>query len=170
MPAVRVALVGASGETGTSIVNGLFEAGGFVRLPSPSCMYHLTLFKELVALTRPASVSKPANQALKQRGVEIRPVDLRASQETLVEALKGIDVVISAITAMEQLEQIPLATAAKTAGVKRFVPCGFITVCPPGGVMSLRDSVCGSSLVPSCTQSMSSAFTYSTQFGSYRRS
>ena len=32
MPPVRVAVIGAGGETGGSIVNGLFEAGGFVRL------------------------------------------------------------------------------------------------------------------------------------------
>lgn len=40
---------------------------------------------------------------------------------------------------MEQLEQIPLATAAKAAGVKRFIPCGFVTVIPVGGVHMLRD-------------------------------
>ncbi|OQD84177.1 hypothetical protein PENSOL_c131G06012 [Penicillium solitum] len=39
----------------------------------------------------------------------------------------------------EQQDQIPLAKAAKKAGVKGFVPCGFITVCPPGGIMWLRD-------------------------------
>lgn len=31
MAHVKVALVGAAGETGTSIVNGLLEAGSFVR-------------------------------------------------------------------------------------------------------------------------------------------
>lgn len=30
MAPIRVALVGAAGETGTSIVNGLLDAGGFV--------------------------------------------------------------------------------------------------------------------------------------------
>jgi uncharacterized protein YbjT (DUF2867 family) len=59
--------------------------------------------------------------------------------EKLVPLLEGIDTVISAISAGDQLEQIPLVDAAKKAGVKRFVPCGFITVCPPGGVMRLRD-------------------------------
>lgn len=49
--------------------------------------------------------------------------------------------VISAISASSQLAQLALATAAKQAGVKRFVPCGFITVAPPGGVMELRDQV-----------------------------
>jgi hypothetical protein len=34
-----------------------------------------------------------------------------------------------------------LVRAAKAAGVKRFVPCGFITIAPPKGVMFLRDEV-----------------------------
>lgn len=76
---------------------------------------------------------------MKQHGVEIRPLDLKGPQDDLVKALNDIDVVISAIGPQEQLEQIPLATAAKTAGVKRFIPCGFVTVCPPGGVMPMRD-------------------------------
>jgi nucleoside-diphosphate-sugar epimerase len=37
------------------------------------------------------------------------------------------------------LLQLPLVDAAAKAGVKRFVPCAFITVCPPGGIMNLRD-------------------------------
>lgn len=59
----------------------------------------------------------------------------------LVVALKDIDVVISAVGPRDQTDQIPLATAAKKAGVERFLPCGFITVAPPGGIMSLRDVV-----------------------------
>lgn len=39
---------------------------------------------------------------------------------------------------MDQLQQIPLATAAKTAGVKRFLPCAFLTVMPVG-IHMLRD-------------------------------
>lgn len=42
---------------------------------------------------------------------------------------------------MSQLAQKNLAAAAKEAGVKRFVPCFFATICPPGGVMILRDEV-----------------------------
>lgn len=42
---------------------------------------------------------------------------------------------------MALLSQINIVTAAKKAGVKRFVPCGFATVCPAGGVMVLRDQV-----------------------------
>lgn len=83
-------------------------------------------------------MSKPANLAIKDRGVELRPLDTKGSQEELVSGLKDIDILISAIAPWEQLEQIPLATAAKTAGVKLFVPCAFVTVMPVG-VHTLRD-------------------------------
>lgn len=53
--------------------------------------------------------------------------------------LTGYDIFISAITATGQLDQIKLVDAAAKAGIKRFVPCGFTTVCPPGGAMKLRD-------------------------------
>ena len=79
--------------------------------------------------------------AFRERGLEIRKCDLKASEEDLVEALSEIDVVISCVGPAEQQDQIPLAKAAKRAGVKRFVPCGFISVCPPGGIMWLRDEV-----------------------------
>jgi hypothetical protein len=71
----------------------------------------------------------------------VRRCDLRGSEESLAEALKDIDIVISCVGPAEQQDQIPLAKAAKKAGVKRFVPCGFITVAPPGGIMWLRDEV-----------------------------
>ena len=67
--------------------------------------------------------------------------DLHGSQDELIKVLSGIDVVISAVGPTAQLDQIPLAAAAKAAGVKRFIPCGFITVAPPKGVMWLRDQV-----------------------------
>lgn len=96
--------------------------------------------QSIVALTRPASLSKPANAALKDRGVEIQPFDLSGPEEPLVHALQGVDVVVSAVGASDQRCQIPLATAAKKAQVKRFVPCAFITVAAPGR-MILRDWV-----------------------------
>lgn len=100
-----------------------------------------------MALVRPVSVNKPAVLKLKERGVEIRVGDSTDPVEKLVELLKGIDVVISTISAVAQTEQLALVEAAKIAGVKRFIPCGFITVVPPGGVMHLRDEV-GLSILP----------------------
>ncbi|KAJ6007531.1 hypothetical protein N7540_011507 [Penicillium herquei] len=123
MSKTKVLLVGAAGETGGSIANGLLEDGSF----------------EVIALVRPISVHKPAILRLQERGIAIRKCDLKAPEEQLIEALAGIEVVISCVGPAEQQDQIPLAKAAKAVGVKRFIPCGFITVAPPGGVMWLRD-------------------------------
>jgi hypothetical protein len=95
------------------------------------------------ALVRPSSSDKPKVKALTDRGVKIRVADIEGPIEKLIDILAGADVLISAIDAMSQLAQIRLVTAAKEAGVKRFVPCAFTTVAPPGGVMALRDQVSG---------------------------
>jgi hypothetical protein len=78
---------------------------------------------------------------LKAKGVEIRLGDATDEIDALVPLLKDVDVVISAIDAGSQLSQLNLVDASKKAGVKRFVPCAFITVAPAGGVMDLRDQV-----------------------------
>lgn len=80
-------------------------------------------------------------KGLAQNGLLIRVGDLDGPVEDLVYLLSGFDLVISAIDALSQLAQITLAKAAKEAGVGRFIPCGFTIVCPPGGVMLLRDQV-----------------------------
>ncbi len=69
------------------------------------------------------------------------------SIESLAAHLAGIDTVVSAIGPEAQLAQTRLADAIVLAGgVKRFVPCGFTTIAPPGGVMLIRDEVCLSSI------------------------
>ncbi|KAJ6605415.1 hypothetical protein DFH09DRAFT_1121358 [Mycena vulgaris] len=121
----KVLLLGVTGETGGSILEGLLEdPASFV----------------VEALVRPSSAEKPDVKKLAERGVKIRIVDIGGPIEALVESLAGIDVLISAIDALGQLAQLSLATAAKQARVKRFVPCAFTTVAPPGGVMPLRDN------------------------------
>lgn len=72
----------------------------------------------------------------------MRPCDLTAPMEELTKALEDIDIVVSSVGPSDQHTQIDIITAAKAAGVKRFIPCAFITVCPPGGIMYLRDEVC----------------------------
>ncbi|KAJ7656200.1 hypothetical protein B0H17DRAFT_1146258 [Mycena rosella] len=110
-------LLGATGETGGSILNGLL-------VDTESFMRHVSHYpregsdralQDVEALVRLVSINKPQVQELAKRGVKIRAVDIGA--------------------------QLSLATAAKQAGVKRFVPCAFTTVAPPGGVMYLRDTV-----------------------------
>ncbi|KAM5371222.1 hypothetical protein ACJZ2D_008142 [Fusarium nematophilum] len=122
---MKVAIVGATGETGSSIVNGLLE--------STEPRYEVT------ALTRPSSLEKESVQDLKKRGVEVVAADLTGSEDELVKLLRGKDVLISAIDARQLEAQIPLANAAKAAGVGRFVPCSFATVAPPKGILVLRD-------------------------------
>jgi hypothetical protein len=95
-------------------------------------------FQDISILVQPSSVNKPAVLKLKDRGFPIVVGDLTGSEQDLVPLLSGIDIVVSAIGPNAQLAQIPLVNAAKVAGVKRFLPCGFTTVCPPG-IMMLRD-------------------------------
>ena len=65
--------------------------------------------------------------------------DLRAPVSDLVSHLAGIDTLISCLGANAQLAQLNWVDAAAQAGIKRFVPCGFTTISPRGGVMMIRD-------------------------------
>jgi hypothetical protein len=78
---------------------------------------------------------------IESRGVALRVVDITAPEQELASGLAGIDILISAIGPHDLLQQKTLVRAAKSAGVKRFVPCAFITVAPPKGAMLLRDEV-----------------------------
>lgn len=108
-----------------SIANGLLE--------STSPRFDVT------ALTRPSSLSSPRNVHLQERGVKLVPFDLAASEDELAKHILDMDVLISAIDSSALAAQIPLANAAKIAGVGRFIPCSFATVAPPRGVMVLRE-------------------------------
>ncbi|KAH7010472.1 hypothetical protein EDB80DRAFT_611341 [Ilyonectria destructans] len=121
---MKVAIVGASGETGRSIVDGLVNSD---------------VHFEITALVRPSSLEKPRVKDLKARSIHVVSANLQGPQDELINILKGIDVVISAIHYQSLSDEIPLSIAAKAAGVKRYVPCFFATVAPRG-VMYLRDS------------------------------
>ncbi|KAL7945200.1 hypothetical protein V8C42DRAFT_72867 [Trichoderma barbatum] len=122
--AIRVAVLGASGTTGRSVVNGLLDSD--------------TTF-EIIGLTRSSSLNSPANLELKSMGVKLVAVDLKGPEAELVKALTDIDVVVATINPMATLDQIPLANAAKIAKVKRFIPCSFATVVPPRGTLGLHE-------------------------------
>jgi hypothetical protein len=92
-------------------------------------------------MIRPGSENRPDIQALRERGVKTQVMDLRAPTEQVAKALAGQEVVIPAISIPATGEQIPLATAAKAAGVKRFMPCFYAPVAPPKGAVTLRDTV-----------------------------
>ncbi|KAJ3496797.1 hypothetical protein NLG97_g2393 [Lecanicillium saksenae] len=123
MSPIRVGVVGSTGETGSSIINGLIEANQFY----------------ITAFTRPSSVNKPASVALKESGVAIVGVELEGNPAALQKALVGIEVLICAVGPFAFDVQYGLADAAKAAGVKRFVPSSFTAVTPPGGVTVGRD-------------------------------
>ncbi|KAE8365964.1 isoflavone reductase family protein [Aspergillus caelatus] len=117
MTAITVGVIGATGNTGQTVVNGL--------LSSPVAF-------TVTSFTRESSVNSQANQRLKTKGVCIVGYDLSGPCQKLVEQLKNIDVLISCIT-WEHLDlQLPWIEAAKEAGVKRFVPSEWVGPCPRG--------------------------------------
>ncbi|KAI4520311.1 NAD(P)-binding protein [Schizophyllum commune Loenen D] len=115
----RVVVVGATGATGTSIVNGLLESGNF----------------RVAAIVR--TPTKPAVVDFKNRGVEVLVCsDLTtATHAELVKLLDGADILVSTVHAMMLDAQRPLFAAAKEAGVKRVVPDDFSSHAPPGAML-----------------------------------
>jgi NmrA-like family. len=141
----KVLLLGATGETGTSILKGLQESGNFVssndRLAHVRATDPLSLLlQNIEVLVRPTSANKPSVQKIQEQGIKTWCIDLNESTD-LISALSGVDVLISAIGPQDVLQQKKLFKAAKLAGIKRVVPCAFITVAPPNGAMLVRDEV-----------------------------
>ncbi|KAJ4179030.1 hypothetical protein NW755_012768 [Fusarium falciforme] len=122
---MKVAIVGATGQTGSFIVKALLES--------------TTPKFEVTALTRPSSLQKPQVLELAEKGVNIVAADLTGSEEDLKKALTGIEAVISTIYGASVTAEIPLINAAKAIGVQRYVPCFFATVAPPTGALRLRE-------------------------------
>ncbi|EGY17640.1 isoflavone reductase family protein [Verticillium dahliae VdLs.17] len=124
---MKIGVLGATGETGASIVNGLLEHP------------HPFIHQEITAFTRPSSLQSSANEALRTRGINVQPLDLTSDPTALATALTGLETLVSAVNFAGLASEPALATAAKAAGVARFVPCFFAPVAPPKGVLSLRD-------------------------------
>ncbi|CAF3538328.1 unnamed protein product [Fusarium graminearum] len=118
---MKVAILGATGQNGSSIVNGLLASTG-------------TRF-DITALVRPSSLKKPNVIELQGKGVSIMSFSINDPEDDLAAHLKGIDVLIVCCL----LDETILANAAKKAGVKRYIPCFYATVMPRG-VQSLRDN------------------------------
>ncbi|KAK6209349.1 hypothetical protein LQW54_006336 [Pestalotiopsis sp. IQ-011] len=99
----KVALAGATGNLGPSILEQLLKAGFAVTV-----------------LTRQGGSSKhqfPAN-------VTVKEVDYD-SLESLTEALRGQDAAVSTLASLALEKQILLVQAASKAGVQRFIPSEF---------------------------------------------
>ncbi|ODM20379.1 hypothetical protein SI65_03432 [Aspergillus cristatus] len=99
---ITVGVIGATGKTGQSVVQGLL---------SLATNFTITSF------TRQASVNSLANRKLREQGVQITGYDLSQPRKLLVNQLTTIDVLIS---------------SAKEAGVKRFVPSEWVGPAPHG--------------------------------------
>nr|XP_036577222.1 isoflavone reductase [Colletotrichum truncatum]KAF6784134.1 isoflavone reductase [Colletotrichum truncatum] len=120
---MRVAILGATGQNGSSIVDGLLESA------------EAKFKQDISALVRPSSLKKPNVIALQDKGISIVPFNLDDPEDRVTARLKGIDVLIVCCL----LDERVLAKAAKNAGVKRYVPCFYATVMPRG-VQTLRDN------------------------------
>ncbi|CAA7027545.1 unnamed protein product [Microthlaspi erraticum] len=108
----KILVIGVTGYIGNFIVQGSAKTG------------HQTF-----ALVREATLCDPVKgktvQNLKDLGVTILQGDVN-DHESLVKAIKQVDVVISAIGSMEILDQTKIISAIKEAGnVKRFLPSEF---------------------------------------------
>lgn len=119
---LKVAVAGANGETGQSIMDALLANSEQF---------------EVFALARPASVNKPVLSAFSARGAIVKSVDFSAT-DALVVALTGMHVVISCLTMLHHKEQMALIEASSQAKVQRYVPSFFGPACPPRGVMKVR--------------------------------
>ncbi|KAF9256989.1 NAD-P-binding protein [Marasmius fiardii PR-910] len=120
-----VFLVGATGRTGSSILQAL--------LKQPEIF-------EVKALVRPTSMDKPTVQELRTSGVEVIPGDMVTdAEEALAGHLKNVDTLIITSIPFEEGQQNKLLIAAKNAGVKRVIPSEFGPSAPPGA-MKYHDS------------------------------
>ncbi|KAI0669631.1 NAD-P-binding protein [Trametes maxima] len=117
-----VLVLGATGYTGRSVVQGLLASGNF----------------RIVALVRPGSVDKPQVQQFRELGVEIRVGDVKDGAERLRQHLDGVNIIISAVSAWIIEDQKEVFRVAKEVGVQRVVPCDWAT---PGakGLRELHD-------------------------------
>ncbi|KAH8736072.1 hypothetical protein BGZ61DRAFT_489864 [Ilyonectria robusta] len=95
---MKVAILGATGETGTSILNGLLES-------------------EITALVRPSSLQKPEVLALEKRGVKVAAADIYGPEEELTKLLRGMEVLQSC--GIKRFVPCSFATIAPPKGILR---------------------------------------------------
>lgn len=94
-----------------------------------------------MALARSTSLEKPELLRLAELGATLRAVDLDGPMDSIAKLLAGADIVISGLTLAQLPQELKLASAAKEAGVGRYVPSFFGPVAPPNGGMFLRAKV-----------------------------
>ncbi|KAF8596576.1 NAD(P)-binding protein [Ceratobasidium sp. AG-I] len=112
MSAHVIAIAGASGFAGRAFTDALLRAESF----------------EVRTLARKASLESTPFQEFKERGASLHTISYD-DEASLVKALQGVHVLISTISGSGTVtSQVPLAKAAKIAGVQTFFPSeyGFI--------------------------------------------
>ncbi|KAF4961884.1 hypothetical protein FSARC_10003 [Fusarium sarcochroum] len=109
----NIAIVGASGNTGKIILDGLLSAAKF----------------NITVLARQESTATFAKEVI------VRKTDF--SEADLIDALKGQDAVISTLGVEGFGEQQKLVDAAAQAGVKRFLPSEFSSSSQDPAVLQL---------------------------------
>ncbi|KAL0948764.1 hypothetical protein HGRIS_008895 [Hohenbuehelia grisea] len=120
----KVVIISVTGNSGEPIARGLVESGKF----------------SITGTVRPLSLDKPIVKDFKALGITIVPIDWQTAPQADLEALfADADTVISTCSFAAVSDQPRLADAAKAAGVKRFVPSEWASVCPPG-VMLIEDT------------------------------
>ncbi|KAF8597108.1 NAD-P-binding protein [Ceratobasidium sp. AG-I] len=104
-----VAVAGASGFVGVEVVKALLELGGF----------------EVRIFVRSSAVGSPKSKDFESRGASLHVVSYD-DEQSLVDALNGVDVLISAVPAEGLVTiQTQLIKASKVAGVQLFLPSEY---------------------------------------------
>ncbi|CAG8552767.1 214_t:CDS:2 [Diversispora eburnea] len=126
-----VVIAGATGNVGYPIAEAFLNDGS----------YKIKIFRK-----KPENKNERA-ELLASKGAEIVYVDY-TQKDDLVKALKGTDVIVSAVKAIRFKKtsgdfyniQLPLLEAAKEVGVKRFIPSEFGGEYTPGHTHPFFDS------------------------------
>jgi saccharopine dehydrogenase-like NADP-dependent oxidoreductase len=105
----NIALFGANGQIGSSILQGLVDCK--------------TQDFNILAIIGPDS---PSPSAASSKNVTVKKMDLlHTSRQEMAQVLQGIDAVISALNGPAMDAQIHIQDSAADAGVKRFIPSEY---------------------------------------------
>ncbi|QRV73104.1 NmrA-like family domain-containing protein 1 [Ceratobasidium sp. AG-Ba] len=109
MAAKIIAIAGASGYVGKAFTSALLDAPAF----------------DVRILTRESSLESAPLQDFKKRGASLHAISYE-DEASIVKALQGVDVLVATVAGNALVSaQIPLIKAAKSAGVKLFVPSEY---------------------------------------------
>ncbi|KAK1638530.1 isoflavone reductase family protein [Colletotrichum phormii] len=146
----NVAVFGAAGESGSTIVDGLLESTSPSFASSRLSQRHFSKFllpiaritdnsaKEVTALARPSSISKPVYEKLRERSVDVVAIDLDKPETKIANVIKGFQILIVSVHPAGIGSQVALVRAAKLAGLERFIPSAFAMAVSPSANSSVQ--------------------------------